>query len=89
MRMIIAEFYQELKFAERTYGISTPLAKAILLLPIIVFFLYALSLVLPVARDVALWMGEENRPIELMTFGFLFAGRIRGIALARDANSHK
>jgi len=89
MRAIVTKVYQELQFAEQKYEISSSLAKAILLLPIIISFLYSLSLVLPITRDLALWIREENRPIELMTFGFLLAGGILGIKLAWQTKKHR
>jgi len=86
---LIAKIYQELKFAERTYEINSSLAKLILLFPIVISFLYGLSLVLPITRGLALWMQEENRPIELLTFGFLLAGGIRGLVLAWQSKIHR
>ncbi len=89
MHTVIAKAYQELKFAERTYEISSPLAKVIVLFPIIISFLYGLSLALPMTRDMALWVRGENHPIELLTFGFLIAGGIRGIVLAWQTKNHR
>lgn len=89
MNAVIAKVYQELKSAERTYEISSSLAKVIVLFPIIIWFIYSLSLVLPITRGMALWIREENRPVELLTFGFLLAGGIRGIVLAWQAKNHR
>ena len=51
-------------------------------LPLPILFLCALLLVLPVTREFAIWMLEENKPIELLTFIFLIVGGIRGLILA-------
>ena len=88
MDAVITKAYQELRFAERTYGISSSLAKAIVFLPFIITFLYCLIFVLTTTRPI-LWMRGENHPIELLTFGFLLAGGIRGIALACQAKNHR
>ena len=55
---------------------------AIARLPLPILFLAALLLVLPVTREFAIWMLEENKPIELLTFVFLIVGGIRGVILA-------
>jgi len=82
MDAVIAKVYQELRFAERTYEISSSLVIVIVLFPVVISFLYSLSLMLPITRDMSLWLLAENHPIELLTFGFLLAGGIRGIVLA-------
>ena len=89
MDAVIAKVYQELKFAERTYAISSSLIIVIVLFPFIISFLYSLSFVLPITRPIAYWMRGENHPIELLTFGFLLAGGIRGIALAWQTKNHR
>jgi len=89
MDAVAAKVYQELKIAERTYEISSSLAIVIVLFPFFISFLYSLSLVLPITRHIALWMGGENHPIELLTFGFLLAGGIRGIVLAWQTKNHR
>ena len=55
---------------------------AIANLPLIILFLSAFFLTLPITREIAIWMLAENRPVELLTFVFLIAGGIRGIFLA-------
>ena len=89
MDAVAAKVYQELKFAERTYEISSSLAIVIVLFPFFISFLYGLSLVLPITRHIALWMERENHPIELLTFGFLLAGGLRGIVLAWLTKKHR
>ncbi len=88
MHLAIAKICEELKLAEHSYDISSDCVKVIVLFPIVISFFYALSLVLPVIREIALWVREENRPIELLTFAFLLAAGIRGMALARQAKIH-
>lgn len=51
-------------------------------LPLPILFLSAFLLVLPITRELAIWMLAENRPIELLTFVFLIIGGIRGVILA-------
>jgi len=58
------------------------LASVIALFPIAVFFLVAFFLALPVTRQGAIWLLEENHPVEMLTFVFLLAGGLRGLALA-------
>jgi len=89
MDTIIAKIYQELEFAERAYQISSTLTKVIVLFPIIISFLYSLSLALPKTRGIALLMWGENHPIELLTFGFLLAGGIQGIVLVWRTKNHR
>ena len=51
-------------------------------LPLVILFLVAFLLTLPVTREQMIWMLAENRPIELLTFVFLIVGGIRGVILA-------
>lgn len=62
---------------------------AIAKLPFPILFLSAFFLVLPVTRELAIWMLAENRPIELLTFIFLIAGGIRGVILAWQLKQKK
>ena len=55
---------------------------AIANLPLIILFLAAFLLTLPVTRAQMIWMLAENRPVELLTFLFLIVGGIRGLVLA-------
>ena len=55
---------------------------AIANLPLVILFLSAFLLTLPVTRETAIWMLAENRPVELLTFVFLIIGGIRGVILA-------
>ena len=57
-------------------------SSAIANLPLLILFLSAFLLTLPVTREIAVWMLAENRPIELLTFVFLIVGGIRGVILA-------
>ena len=54
---------------------------AIANLPLVILFLAAFLLTLPVTREHMIWMLAENRPVELLTFVFLIAGGIRGVIL--------
>ena len=89
MDAVVAKVYQELKFAERTYEINSSLATAIVLFPLVITFFYSLIFALPITRPIAYWMRGENHPIELLTFGFLLAGGIRGIVLAWQTKNHR
>ena len=88
MRSVTDKILEEVRIAETRYGISQSLAKAILLIPVAISLLYLLSVVLPATRNIASWMQEENRPIELLTFVFLLAGGMQGLFLAWQAKVH-
>ena len=82
MRWIADRIQEELETAESSYGISQSQARAILLAPVALSLFYLLSFLLPATRDMAAWMQEENRPIELLTFVFMLAGGVLGSFLA-------
>ena len=54
---------------------------AIANLPLIILFITAFLLTLPITREGAIWMLAENRPVELLTFVFLIVGGIKGVVL--------
>lgn len=64
------------------------LASVIALFPVAVFFLGVLFLALPITRQGAIWLLEENHPVEMLTFVFLVAGGFRGLALAFRGHRH-
>jgi hypothetical protein len=53
----------------------------IVLFPVAAFMGWALLLILPPTRLFANWVLLENRPVELLTFGFALAGAVRGAVL--------
>ena len=63
---------------------ATFLARVVALFPVVVFFLVAFFIALPVTRHGAIWLLEENHPVEMLTSVFLLAGGLRGLALARQ-----
>lgn len=72
----------QLKFVQELYALNALSVKAIVFFPIVISLLYLLLVVIPQTRSLAIWMQEENRPIELITFGFLIAGGAWGLILA-------
>ncbi|PIA77479.1 hypothetical protein BFR04_08535 [Gaetbulibacter sp. 4G1] len=57
------------------YKISYKTAKSILLIPIVLSLLLGLVIIIPSSRLFGLWLLEENKPVELLTFVlFLFGG---------------
>lgn len=59
-------------------------ASVIALFPVASFLLFAFFIALPDTRQSTLWLLEENHPVEMLTFVFLLAGGLRGLALARQ-----
>jgi hypothetical protein len=72
----------ELKAAQQTYGIRSLHTNVIVLFPVACVFAFAAFMILPPTRHAVLWSLEENGPVELLTFAFLLAGGLWGVALA-------
>ena len=49
--------------------------------PLLIVLIYACLLILPPTRELAIWMLEENRPVELLSFIFAVLGGIFGLIL--------
>lgn len=64
------------------YNLKPSWTYALVAAPFIFLFAFALLLVLPPTREVALWLLDENRPVELLTFVALLGGGVFGLALA-------
>lgn len=60
------------------------LASVIALFPVAVFFLAVFFLALPVTRQGAIWLLEENHPVEMLTFVFLLAACISIVECSRE-----
>ena len=82
MRQIFFKIRHELTHAGQRYEISMPITITIVLLPIVISSIYGFMLLHHVTRDLAKWMHQENRPIELLTFASLFIAGLKGLALA-------
>jgi hypothetical protein len=67
------------------YGLRAGLRLAIMVLPVVAMLLMVLMLLDPASESTARWMLEENHPIEMLTFVFLFAGGVLGLFLAGRA----
>lgn len=62
-------------------GMSARLLVLLAWIPLVIVFGYSLLLFIPITRSLALWALEENRPIELLTFGFSILSGIWGLVL--------
>lgn len=90
MGRIISRIESALNSAEEAYAVPQHAAKAIILCPFIIVFLFSLFLALPIIRSTALLMTYgEHSPVELITFGFLIWGGVRGMVLARQARNQE
>jgi hypothetical protein len=88
MKMLFATIERELDIAVTDFKLSLRQVTTIILVPLVIVFFYGLLLVLDVTRDFALSLRGENRPIELLTFGFLFAGGVVGVHIAWQAKHY-
>lgn len=57
--------------------------------PLLIVFIYAFLLMLPATRDLAIWMLDENRPVELLSFIFAVLGGIFGLILVWQLKQQK
>ena len=80
MKLRSTKHYRQGNFSR--LAIAKRTQRVIANLPLIILFIAAFLLTLPVTREATIWMLAENRPIELLTFVFLIVGGIRGVVLA-------
>jgi len=79
---LVTKIGTALDASEKTYNIEPLTKNAILIAPIFIIILQAVLLIYPRTRDFGLWLLEENRPVELLTFVMLIAGGGIGLSLA-------
>ena len=77
------------KKGAETYAITPTLAATIALGPLLGFVTLCILFAVPATRSTALWMIKENRPVELLTFGFLLLGGAKGLTLVRQTMKRK
>ena len=67
--------FNKLISSHNDYKTSSFIAKFILFLPVILSLLFGILLIIPRTRMFGIWLLEENKPVELLTFFlFLFGG---------------
>lgn len=71
------------------YRIPYHLAVGMLLFPMLIVLLFGLGIIFPQTRATALYMVEENHPVEILTFVFLLTGSLMGLHLAWWVKSRK
>ena len=78
-----------LESAAKRYRVGIRSARALLIAPFAIVLIYGVLLSVPQSRPFAFRTMMENRPVELLTFGFLLLAGIRGLALARRARRER
>lgn len=69
------KFIYKLISSHKDYKISSFTAKLLLFLPVILSLFFGVLLIIPSTRILGIWLLEENKPVELLTFVlFLFGG---------------
>lgn len=65
------------------------LRKSFIYIPFLMIALCALGLFFPFSREQTLWLLQENRPVEMLTFMFLFAAGLIALVLGFKARAIK
>lgn len=63
-------------------------ARVIVVFPFAIFMLVGFLLVVPFTRQSAIWLLQENHPIEILSVIFLLVGSLRGAMLALRVYGH-
>ena len=86
---LFADVATQVGRAERIYGISPVVKNILLVAPVVVVLIQAISWLHPVTRELSRWMLRENHPVELLTFVFLLAAAGVGSALAVESRNSR
>ncbi len=89
IKKTITNFINYLESESERYKIQTYAAITIVLLPLVIIPVFALSMILPQTRDAAITAVQENHFVEQLTFVFLMIGSFQGMRLALRYRAQK